>query len=823
MSLESPASVSPHRCAKDHVLKRLLGQLSRECELSAEFSLRLNSSPVVAECTRCQFKLMRLACEQADEERDACSARFGTYSPEEIADLLLSSQPRPWPPSGRWPELEALADPSVSRQRLETTTKLTATLRHLVTKARGSNSSFERVLAAWSHVRRAVRERASSADLGMAACLANDMSLLAAAFRQANVDEGDDGPEATGEAPSAWEVACDALGDLSLALISGPRVSEVCVGQLSESLTLGHSLPRAPKLPRGVGRRSVRHLNPRIAFRFARSIDSSVSRLDQLEDVATRVCSEVVEKLRYTFAGVSLVRIDDGTIEAIAGSADAAHWVGRVRHPIHPDLPLSAQDIQCHVVLNCCAELVKPDDPRLDPFVKDHFGHKVRRYFIPLLVAYDTHGHHVEDSRRCEWKVDDTQPWRLCVAHSSDITLRVFGTLEVGIKDGAVPTLEEFLRLANWSLQKSFDVYGCTLDRVFDTIITTIRSLARADKATLHHGRREPRGIRWDASFTRQAGEPTRLVPASEWSSSDNRLRALGEAAIDTARPQMRAPGPYEASTASILALPILAGVDVGTVLLHSSATHTISESELEWLSFLAERASAAIRMARAYADERDRRFQLIGQLKTAKAMFEHTSPDDLDKLLTNSTLNLSSADVALLYRISGDAAGPTLLCRAGRRLASTGLDEHVESLVDELVLLDKACLLGPELLVHNGADALLHADGLQRAIRTASRFTEAERATFLGVLPLRDARSQRAVLVLVYRRATEPQPSEQRQLELFASTACLALDFDQAAQVAAEPTFRSHVGHVLDAGASSGWGTIPTQGEWRQRHACGK
>ncbi len=598
---------------------------------------------------------MDLASERADRERDDSNRRFENYAPSTICQLILESRPRAWPPQRRWPELEALAGATVP-QRLGVPGKLTNTLRNLVLTASRDVGARLTLDEAMRFLRRHVIDHSSPDELSRAGCAALDRSLLEQAFLRAGDEEDVDSSDEPGDdRQAAWAHAAECLQEL------GSLTSERAQG----SLARGSEPPQSGTLL-ALSRRRQRRVNPKIAFRFAKSIEDSVWKLAQLEGTATQLCSDVVER-GFRFAGVSLIRLDQRIIEAIAGCGEAAEWAGRVRHPIHPDLPLTAQDIQCHVVLSEEAEMVLPSDPRLDPLRARTFSPQTQRYFIPLMIAYDGHGRHIPHSSEYRWEQVPGEPWKLHVVRPAGVTARVFGTLEVGI-DGE-PNLDEFLDLANFSLRRAFSIYSCTTARVFDTIVTLIRRLSGSKTATLHHGRVEPTGIRWAAHFcfgSEHGKAPCLMSPANKEGAigGNPRPRGLGETCIEAKKPRFRSgealrtsnPLIYQENIRSMVALPLLAGPEVGVIFLHREEEDPLSDAEMRWMELLVQRAGSAIQQARAYTEER-RRFQLMGQLKTTRALFQtiDESPHRLGAFVTGSLLNLSTADLALLYRVHPD------------------------------------------------------------------------------------------------------------------------------------------------------------------------
>jgi hypothetical protein len=518
----------------------------------------------------------------------------------------------------------------------------------------------------------------------------------------------------------------------------------------------------------------------------------------------------------FPFAAVSLIRIEDGTIEAIAGAGAATEWVGRVRHPIHQDLPPETQDIQSNIVLTCRAEMVEPSDARLDPFVRDHFKHTERRYFIPLLIAYDHKGRYIECSEECHWERVEESRWLLQVRHQPGVTIRVFGTLEIGIGTRGA-RMDDLLELANGALHSARQIYACTVARVFDTVVTLIRKLSGAKSATLHHGREEGETIRWAAHycFRSELGKaPCLMTPANREGTIGGNPRpgGLGELAMHAGRPRTRAgeelrqsnPVIYAEGIRSMVALPLRCAPEMCVVFLHREEAEKIRPLEMRWIWFLARRAAASIRIARAYTEERDRRFELIGQHKAAKAMFEAVDepPHKLAKVLTGSMLNLSTADIGLLFRVDGALGDDSPPCRDGKRCAHEDLDYALVRLVREAASIGSPCFFGPELL-SVGARARLPSatHGLGSALRDAGAFLDAEGINFLEILPLKYDTEVMGVLVLAYRRSTAPRSTERRNLELVASTASVALMMGTTVgEDAAAKQFASRVGQVFEA-----------------------
>jgi hypothetical protein len=832
MTLDQEVSLSggQHQCASEELLLAALEELLRETHTPAEFAERLRHHPVVADCRSCRFILIR---------REACKRSYRTFESSTICRHVVASQPRAWPPGQRWPELEALAEDALGARDEGGARRFTATLRDLAAVAPTEQHWARRLRQTWRYLSEHVRARASTAQLGMAACLNNDTRLFAEACRRASL-----GGEAEGEAaPEAdrviWESAASYLERTDFDLLDEPLASSErpsgirgAIGDVDVTpLRFAHPprLPRVPVQPTSANPATEPEpFNPGVAFRMARSIEDAAAKLEELEATATRVCTDI-SRGGFPFAAVSMIRFDDRTIEAIAGCGVATEWVGRVRHPVHLHLPIESQDIQSNIVLSCKAEMVEPTDSRLDPFVRDHFKHTHRRYFIPLVMAYDEQGRYIDELDKCRWEKVDSQLWQLQIFHAPEVTVRVFGTLEVGIADDAGPRVVEFLRLANQSLKQAIEIYRCTMARVFDTIVTLVRRLSGAKSATLHYGLLDGERMDWSAHycFRSELGKaPCLMTPANQEGAIGGNPRpgGLGETAIRKNRPRTRAgqklldsnPKIHAEGIRSMVALPLrplparprAAGAEavVGVVFLHRVEAEDVPDSDMYWIWFLMQRAAAAVRLAEMYGEERDRRFQLIGQHKAAKAMLQAVdeSSDQLGQLLTGSMLNLSGADLGMLFRVrtGQDPCEIEMPCRAGKRFEDEMLDRLVIDLVREVAKMDAPYFFGPELLSRKARGRLLSTNGgLGGALLHAGRFVDAEQINFLGVLPIPYDTDVTAVLVLAYRRATGPRRAERRHLELLASSATAALKMGRIVGEGADAKrFASRVEEMLEA-----------------------
>jgi GAF domain-containing protein len=224
-----------------------------------------------------------------------------------------------------------------------------------------------------------------------------------------------------------------------------------------------------------------------------------------------------------------------------------------------------------------------------------------------------------------------------------------------------------------------------------------------------------------------------------------------------------------------MVALPMFAGSEVGVVFLHREDEADVPSALMLWIMFLVERASAAIQQARSYTEERRRRFQLMGQQRTARALFEAVGKSSkLEEFITGSLLNLSSADLTLLYRVHPSYCEATPWSRAGFRMGGVSLDSEIAQLIEQVARSGSARLF--RTTDWDECDSLPEGDEMKAALLRARRFMLAERVSFLGVLPIRSTVELTTVLVFAYRRTSEPARSEQRNLELLASTVSVAL-----------------------------------------------
>jgi len=336
------------------------------------------------------------------------------------------------------------------------------------------------------------------------------------------------------------------------------------------------------------------------------------------------------------------------------------------------------------------------------------------------------------------------------------------------------------------------------LPHVLDAIVTVVRRMMRAHSATLHLGRRNSQGnVSWNADycFRSNAEKAVSWLSPSDCMDGDiggtPRPNGLGEEALRKQEwgrregdelaqhnPQIRDQGYH-----SMTAFPLFAGANVGLIYVHQKEPRHPSHGEMRLIEFVIERASSCIRVARAYTAERDRSAQILGQLKTANALsVEVRRPlEERGKLATGSLLELTAADLSLLFRVqkNGELAFPASGISLGtaddrllirpliRRAAETG-EPQFYSYQD----------LEQPLEREDGSDAAARSRSDELAeLARARAFLEHERIRYLAVLPLRPDRKETLVAVLVFRREFELEPVEREHLSLLASTVTSALD----------------------------------------------
>ncbi|RYZ07339.1 MAG: hypothetical protein EOO73_11810 [Myxococcales bacterium] len=746
-------------------LRTLVLELLERVAEPADFLRALQAEPAIRDCDVCHAAATRVAEALADEKREASSAAFSESTPARICRRIAESRPLAWPPAPRWPELEAVVD----SRRAGFKTRFMEIVRNLELLEGGRRKERGRWLRATAFLRRYLLTQATPAELALAAMITGDEQLEARAYRDQSLLEA-----APPRGRDRWEQAAERLAPSGV-FRSAPALRAL--------------------------RPSRARISPRRAIAFASVIDKAVAQLEQLEEVAAGLCVDATAR-GYAFSVVNLINVEEGIVEAIAGTGESARWVGRVRHPIHPHLEWQEQDIQCEVLLSSTAELVMPDDPRLDEFVKTHFQHTSPRFFIPLILVHDANGRVVNSA--CYWELlpGGLHPSLKLVTPRGCIP-RAFGTLEVGIEN-LEHAKSDFLELAALALRRAPELYRCTLPHVLDTIVTVVRRLTHARSTTLHLGHKTGQGnLRWHADycFRSDAEKAVSWLTPSECMDGNiggtPRPDGLGAAALraktwrtrrgeDLLRqnPKIAQQGYY-----SMTAFPMLAGPGVGLIYVHQGEGEEPEAEEMPWVGFVVERAARCIRVATAYAAERDRRCQILGQLKTANALSDAVSRPVVERetLATGSLLGLTAADLSLLFKVYDTgcaedvtACGISFGTHPDRRLLFSLVEavarlgqkrfvsyEELESALEEEPTFKQA---DPH------ASAPLLAD-----LARARAFIEHERIRYLAVLPLRPSRGVTLVVVLVYRRELELEPAEQEHLALVASTVVSALDMSGA------------------------------------------
>lgn len=755
---DATASVQgPHVCLDEDQLRPLVKRLLHAHRQPEDFLAATLAEPRVGGCERCHAHVLWIAGTLADDEREACVSRFERASPAQVCFGVKSSHPRAWPPVPRWPEVEAVVD----SRRVGAGSRFLEVLCSLQADSTRDETSSHALM----FLRDYLRCNASPPELALAGVLAGSPRLQARAYRQQGA--------ACETSESRWDEAAEHL-DPSSHASSAPA-------EARRTTT------------RALAQRRAR-VTPRRALGFANVIDNAVSHLDQLEAVASQLCSETTRR-GYAYSVVNLVRIEEGTIEAVAGTGESAKWVGRVRHPIHPKQVFPKQDIQCDIVLNERAELVPPNDDRLDPFIQKHFAHVLPRFFIPLVVVYDARG--VAINSKCAWRpVPNARNPTLELDVPPGSVARIFGTIEIGINAHQVDeAVDDFVSLAMFATKRAPELYRCTLANVLDKIVFVVRRLLQAPSATLHLGKVCDGGVRFyaDYCFRSDARRAISWLSASEHTNGDigdtPRPDGLGIEALMVHKPRTRRgtllamsnPKIWNQGYTSMTAFPFFAGREVGLLYLHQREEQEPDFEEMPWVKFVVERAARVIRVAMAYAAERHRCSQILGQLKAVNALSgsAHLKEEERERLATGSMLGLSAADMTLLFRVGGRRREGRPTCSSGIKLGPASDQCLLARIVDSVAEsaqsrylsrkdIEGALALG-EVAANSDAELAAH-------IASAAPFLLRERIRYLAAIPVSCDSRVSAVLVLAYRRGIDLSESERRHLELVVSSVSLAL-----------------------------------------------
>jgi signal transduction histidine kinase len=227
-------------------------------------------------------------------------------------------------------------------------------------------------------------------------------------------------------------------------------------------------------------------------------VERATSRLFKLENILEQVCQDI-QALGFDFVSISLISLEQNTIESLYGTGIAKQWAGLAKHYLEQDPEL--QDIQADIIKTHQTEVISGWDRRFDRWIYKEYRHEqLVRVFTPIVLVEDNNGRIIEDwFEYCQWKKinpkseesrdGQNEVFQMCLPSDlqSEGEIIVIGTVETGYSSCERRIEhEQLFELLQYIAKKSLEIWQAQLPRVLETIAQRVKQFLNADAATLH-------------------------------------------------------------------------------------------------------------------------------------------------------------------------------------------------------------------------------------------------------------------------------------------------------------------------------------------------
>lgn len=416
-------------------------------------------------------------------------------------------------------------------------------------------------------------------------------------------------------------------------------------------------------------------------------IAKAISDLFDQENILQAACYEIKSQLGFDFVGISLVAVEQNTIESVYGIGIAEHWANRAKHYLEEDPSL--RDIQADIVKTGRTEIISGWDNRFDRWIYETFGQaQMNRIFTPIPLMRDKSGRvlrnwfeHFDWAQNFILENNESGEHRIVIntKFSPDIaSFQVIGTIEAGYQNSTAPIpFEKAIELAKIVARQALDIHRTRLHYVLELIAENTRNLLQADLVTLHFllephqnyyvyqiyaGKTDTlasevsslylneQEVGWQAMRERQPKAITSCVESFNLSAHKGpRALVAFPLLIDRNKQKViRHSAVSDISVGEATQQDIES--DIGVLYVHFNREHEFTEDEIHRGEFLAERVVDAIWHAMTYQQVQDKARQLAALHSVTQSISQIPENGDLLSYIAWNTLNVLAADVVTIY-----------------------------------------------------------------------------------------------------------------------------------------------------------------------------
>ncbi|MEM8721243.1 MAG: GAF domain-containing protein [Cyanobacteria bacterium P01_G01_bin.39] len=232
-----------------------------------------------------------------------------------------------------------------------------------------------------------------------------------------------------------------------------------------------------------------------------RKIESTISQFFKWKTTLKEICEEIKESQRFDFVSISLVSLEQNTIETCEGVGCVVDWINIAKHYLEKDDKI--RDIQADIYDTQRTEIITGYDARFDEWLYKRYKHdKFTRVFTPILLVRDNQEEIQNYHENCDWQVIyddkaiDNEGNTIRSTTSLEINLpnnpdpkkdAVIAVIEAGFKSSENPiTEEQGIELAKFVGQYNKKIYETSLLHILEEIAKSAKDIMDADCATLH-------------------------------------------------------------------------------------------------------------------------------------------------------------------------------------------------------------------------------------------------------------------------------------------------------------------------------------------------
>ncbi|SRR5579883_1278503 len=527
-------------------------------------------------------------------------------------------------------------------------------------------------------------------------------------------------------------------------------------------------------------------------------VERATSKLFKLENILEQVCREI-EALGFDFVFLSLISLEQNTIEGLYGTGIAKQWTGLAKHYLEEDPEL--RDIQADIVQTRHTEIISGWDKRFDPWIYKEYHHEqLVRVFTPIVLIEDNNGRIIENwFENCQWEriypiSEESQEeqkevfqMRLSRHLQSEGEIKVIGTIEAGYSscDKRIE-YKQLLELLQRVAKKSPEIWQAQLPRVLETIAERVKQFFNADAATLHflYEPNQQQGRYIYEVFSGAVGKqflktcPPRNNGLGRLAIQDKKYKVIPDSSNNHDNLEMEKfnPKAFAAGIKAMVAFPLQVDEKEGVLYVLFRREYKFVKRKLRWVELFVRRwavdaISYTTRIQQMRDSARWRSLHSITQSLShiPEVIIPEGSVPEVSNLLHRiawNSLNILGADIVNIYEyVQNEKEFMTPPRTAGR-------------LKDEQKLREK--IIGeqnvPFLLIKHGENLYAQYQE-QEPILHNSSFTTRERIkSVAGVLLKVDGTDIVGVMLINYRRVHSFSEEDKKIIETLASSAAIAI-----------------------------------------------